>query len=322
MILMISSKMNISMLPKFHNKVRGLMLGFMLALSVLSMVAPFTVAHAATDNGSALCTNQTDVSKNIGTCINRIYVISLAAGGIIAVLIFVIAGYMYMSGDSKTAMTMIKSAITGLIVLFTAFLFLNTINPDLTTFTGLSLPDATCGTGNTLCAAPSTSLLNTGNSVNNPGSGNTSGGSCKVATSGPATPASLQGIFGDYATQASEIAQAESSGNPGASGDTCENGGYNASTGLFQINISANDLPSSVTGGAALACHTAFSNPANAASLDPDTKDYKCSVTNMTLYNQCTTAMEDPVMNAKMAFSLSKGGTNWAPWSTHSACGL
>jgi hypothetical protein len=134
------------------------MFSIVLSLGFLSIVAPRAVALA--DNGTAICSAQTDASKNIGVCINRIYVISLAAGGTIAVLIFVIAGYLYMSGGNNAgeAKKMILSAITGLVILFSAFLFLNTINPDLTSFTGLSLANLTCGSGNTICTAPSSSF--------------------------------------------------------------------------------------------------------------------------------------------------------------------
>jgi hypothetical protein len=118
------------------------------------------IVHA--DNGTAICAAQSVAGSNAGTCINRIYVISLAAGGVIAVLILVIAGYMYMSGGDnvKAAKKMIFSAVTGLVILFSAYLFLNTINPDLTSFTGTALPDLTCTGANktNICAAPSTSF--------------------------------------------------------------------------------------------------------------------------------------------------------------------
>ncbi len=288
------------------------------------MFAPRSVVHA--DNGTAICTYQADASKNIGTCINRIYIISLAVGGVLAVLFFVVAGYLYMSGGDGVgqAKKIIISTVTGLIILFSAFLFLNTINPDLTSFTGLTLDNMVCGSQNVVCTAPTSNFVNgaastTGGITSTGGSGIAA---CSVAVSSTASPAALQQIFGNNAIAASKIAQAESSGNPGAGGDTCEIDGNNASIGLFQINISANSLPASVTGGTALNCPSAFNGSASAATLDPATKDYKCSVSNQALYDQCTNAMEDPNQNALEAFQLSKGGTNWSPWSTHTACGL
>ena len=155
---------------RFINLIKVFIFSLVLVLSVFSIITPYKIAYA--DNGTAICTAQTDASKNIGTCINRIYIISLAAGGTIAVLIFVIAGYMYMSGAPAKAKTMIYSAVSGLVILFSAFLLLNTINPELTTFTGLTLPDVTCGTNNALCAAPNSDL---GNTAAAPGSGNPNG---------------------------------------------------------------------------------------------------------------------------------------------------
>lgn len=266
------------------------------------MIAPRSFVYA--DNGTAICTAQTDSSQNIGTCINRIYIISLSAGGVIAVLIFVIAGYLYMSGGDGVgrAKTMIISAITGLVILFSAFLFLNTINPDLTSFTGLTLPNIVCGTTNSICAAPTSSLSGT-NGITAVSPGNGTIGSCKPATSAPGDPTDLQAVFGANATNASEIIQAESSNNPGSKGDLCQDGNA-ASIGLFQINMTANPIPASINNGVALTCSNAFQGVASGSSYNQSTQRFACTVTNPTLYNQCVAALVNPTINEQLAYQL------------------
>jgi hypothetical protein len=142
---------------------------------VFSVIIPMAIARA--DNGLSICSAQSNASTDIGTCVNRIYVISLAAGGFIAVLLIIVAGYLYMTGGEgvKTAKNIIYSVISGLVILFGGFALLNTINPDLTTFGSLSLPNLTCNgaagssdAGKNLCAAPSANLITNGPSTTGP----------------------------------------------------------------------------------------------------------------------------------------------------------
>jgi len=72
-------------------------------------------------------------------CINQIYVWSLGLGALLALLMTVLGGYMYMTAAGNAEQTSkgkeyIMGSITGLFLLFTAFLLLRTINPDLTNF--------------------------------------------------------------------------------------------------------------------------------------------------------------------------------------------
>jgi type IV secretory pathway VirB2 component (pilin) len=140
-----------------------------LLFSALLFVAiPLAIVHA--DNGSAICTVQANSDTDIGTCINRIYVISLAAGGFIAVVLIIVAGYLYMTGGKsvETAKNIIYSVVSGLVILFGAYALLNTINPDLTTFGALSLPALTCNgttgtdTGKYLCGTATANLISNG----------------------------------------------------------------------------------------------------------------------------------------------------------------
>ena len=161
------------------------------------------------DNGSAICSAQSNASTNIGTCVNRIYVISLAAGGFIAVLLVIVAGYLYMTGGEgvKTAKKLIISAISGLVILFGAFAFLNTINPDLTSFTGFTLPNLTCTgangsseAGKNLCAAPSANLITgaAGTTPSTSSSGN--------AGANPASQSAAQQVLADNTAHSIDLA--------------------------------------------------------------------------------------------------------------------
>ena len=88
---------------------------------------------------------------NLARCVNNIYTVSLAIGGFYAVLIFVVAGYMYAFGNEKsvkTARELITSTVIGLILLFGAYAILNTIDPRLTTFEHIvMLPEVNCDDG-------------------------------------------------------------------------------------------------------------------------------------------------------------------------------
>ena len=169
--------MNILRKQKYKINKDKFNLFFACALFVLSMFFTYTVPlviHA--DNGTVICSAQANPGSNVGTCINRIYVISLAIGGTIAVLTIVLAGYLYLQGgDSvKTGKTMLISAITGLVILFSTYIFLNTINPDLTTFSGGTLQDLSCtgagaNAGQNLCTLPSVTAPTTaGGTPTNP----------------------------------------------------------------------------------------------------------------------------------------------------------
>ena len=159
-------------------------MAMILSVGAYAAVAGSLPLPAFADNGSAICSAQSNASTNIGTCVNRIYVISLAAGGFIAVLLVIVAGYLYMTGGEgvKTAKNIIYSVISGLVILFGGFALLNTINPDLTTFGSLSLPNLTCngvaGTsdaGKNLCAAPSANLITNGPSTTGATAGTSTG---------------------------------------------------------------------------------------------------------------------------------------------------
>ncbi len=80
-------------------------------------------------------------SKKVGlaTCVQRLYLLSLGLGSIVALLMIILAGYSYMTAQGNAqqvekAKEGFASAFIGLIVLFIAFILLYVINPDLVQF--------------------------------------------------------------------------------------------------------------------------------------------------------------------------------------------
>jgi hypothetical protein len=228
-----------------------------------------------------------------GAYISGFYNFALMIGGVLAFGAIVYGGVLYaasMGNPSRQSegKEWIKSALLGLLLLAGAYLVLYTINPELV---DLSLPTL----------AP----IN----IQTPSEGNQSGGSvtCTPASSGPCSVTQLKSTcLGSSANSASEICNAESSGNAVAGGDISTNG-QPVSIGLFQINLSANTI-------AGLNCPSAFNHSWHVGS--PST------ITNPTLYAQCVAAAKNVATNIAKACSLSNNGANWSKWSTARTCGL
>jgi hypothetical protein len=251
-------------------------------------------------------------------CINQIYKFSIVLASVIGVFFIVIAGYIYMSAEGNSesvdkAKSIIESTIVSLVILLGGFVFLNTLNPDLVQFHGNTLQPVNL-------TAPSTTGTSSGG-----------GGSCQAPTVGPATASALaQSCFGTNASNAAMISGKETGGtsNLGSTVDICQdqNGnkisytgqyssyskGYaSVSWGLFQINISAHPIVTS--NGTSLPCPSAFSSMYTGTNK-------KCTITNMTLYEQCVGAAIDAATNINNACLISNNGTNWSQWGNE--CGF
>ncbi|MBI2058017.1 MAG: hypothetical protein HYT63_03510 [Candidatus Yanofskybacteria bacterium] len=84
----------------------------------------------------ALLTLPCQDSANLGECVSGIYSWSLTVVGIVAFVQIVYAGWMYLTAAGNTsktgeAMKKISNAVLGIVLLFSSYLILNTINPDL-----------------------------------------------------------------------------------------------------------------------------------------------------------------------------------------------
>src|SRR3989344_4343220 len=109
-----------------------------LASLLLSPVAVFSQAQTPNPCTKAAINNQ-DAGSSLPKCINQIYVWSLGIGALLALLMTIIGGYTYMTAagnaeQASTGVSYIWGAVIGLALLFTAYLLLNTINPDLVNF--------------------------------------------------------------------------------------------------------------------------------------------------------------------------------------------
>lgn len=254
-----------------------------------------------------------------GAFIANFYLFSLLIAGVLAFGIIVYGGVKYMvsagnpSGQSD-AKEWIEAALLGLLLLVGAYFILDVINPQLL---NLTLPSLT---GVNISAPVPGGGGGGGTTPTGPPSNR-----CTAPSAGPCSTASLQQTcMGSNAAIAGGVCNTESSANAAAGGDLSTNIGPNgkglpASVGLFQINLSANTIPYNCTPGSSgcLNCPAAFTNPYTGSN--PHT-----TITNMTLYNQCVAAAENPSTNIQQACTMSKNGTNWSQWgpSTLNACGL
>ncbi|MCL5436000.1 MAG: pilin [Patescibacteria group bacterium] len=109
---------------------------FLLALSVTFYPL---VAFAAEESQGPCQGIDSAKSEALGECIVAIYKWALGFSVILALLMIIFAGYLYMtSGGNAQRVTLAKEffagAIIGLIVLFCAIIILRTINPELVNF--------------------------------------------------------------------------------------------------------------------------------------------------------------------------------------------
>ncbi len=152
------------------------------------------VLALAADNGTQICTpNQTAAGSgtNLGTCINNIYIFAIAFAGFVALIMFIAAGYMYMTGGEsgvKKAKDIMTSTVVALVILFGAFALLNTLDPNLTSIRGVILPEVSCPAGG--CAiggAFGGTVISTGN-----GGSIVTGGTCNGCQDIGGPPYNLQ----------------------------------------------------------------------------------------------------------------------------------
>ncbi len=87
-------------------------------------------------------------NEAIGQCISEIYTVSLTLVGIVAFVQIMLGGFLLLTAAGNTsktgqAMDKIKNAILGIVLLFSSYLILKTINPDLVNFNKDFLPKIT-----------------------------------------------------------------------------------------------------------------------------------------------------------------------------------
>lgn len=260
-------------------------------------------------------------SGSPGSYVANFYQFALLIGGILAFGVVIYGGILYMtsvgnpSGQSD-AKEWLLAALWGFLLLVGAYLILNIINPQLL---NLNLPNlSSTGVVTSQVTTPA------GSSSPSP----SSGGTCQAPPAGPCTVAALSSTcLGSNAQAASGICGAESSGQAGRGGDLSTTG-QPVSIGLFQINLTANNIPHSGP-DANVPCQQAFDHTWHAPGVCGKTAASGCGpstiktdVQSQELYRECAAAAQDAQTNIAEACALSNNGTNWNAWSTHTACGL
>ena len=216
--------------------------------------------------------------------------------GISAMLMIMIGGYMYLisagnAASAGKAKGVITDAITGLILALTAWLILHTINPDLVNLPGNLSASLSLGAGS----------ISDG-SV--PGSSGNPDSHCSPMTTGLCSVENLKKYFGANAEKASGICHAESGGieNIPSGADKCQPGGQPVSFGLFQINISANDV-------ADVKCVDKAASPVYTS------KNHNCKP--QSDYEKCKKAAQTGEKNIQEAVILSENGNKWGKWGAN-----
>ena len=232
--------------------------------------------------------------------ITAIYKFGLWTIGISAVLMISIGAFMYITsaGNSNSATKakgVIFDAIAGVILAMVSYLLLYTINPALLQ---INLPDMISG--------GVTNGIDTGGGT----------GKCEPMTTGPCSVENLKNTcFGTNAEMASAICMKESSGHENKeSGDKCQPDNFPISLGLFQINLSANNLTGSSC--SQQTCATSAAAPMYTGKK----KNVYC--TKGTNYDSCVTSATNKDCNIQTACALSGNGVHWSKWGANSQCGF
>ena len=112
---------------------------------ILAIALPLVAsAQAAPATGfEGIC--QRGANAGIAACVKAIYLFSLGFGSILALLMLVLSGYRYMTAAGnaeqvQNAKDGFEDAMKGLVIIFTAFILLFIINPDLVKFGPLQFP--------------------------------------------------------------------------------------------------------------------------------------------------------------------------------------
>lgn len=238
--------------------------------------------------------------------LTAIYKFGLWTIGISAMVMISIGAFMYItsagnSNSANKAKGIIIDAISGVVLAMVSYVLLYTINPALLQ---ISLPDMISG--------------GVSNGVSGGSSGSSGGGTgkCEPVTTGPCSVENLKKTcFGANAEMASAICMGESSGKENKeSGDKCQPENFSISLGLFQINLSANNLTGSSC--SQQTCATSAAAPMYTGKK----KNVYC--TKGTNYTSCVDSATNKDCNIQTACALSSNGTHWGKWGANSECGF
>jgi hypothetical protein len=235
----------------------------------------------------------------LGEYLTWIYNYALKIIGILAAVMLMAGGVLWLisggdAGKVGQAKEIITGSIVGLIILFSSYVLLTQVNPELVRFPAITLGALS---KDSIPAPEDTTVF---------------ASRCKPTTTGACAVANMS-IFGNRAEQASAICMAESGGVANISNKLtkCDNDGY-AVWGLFQFNLSANKFTDA--NGVTLNCPSSFNKTWTNSSPS-------CTIVNRELYDACVKAASTPELSIKNAYALAKNG--WGPWEANTKwCGF
>lgn len=264
------------------------------------------------------------------------------AAVIIATIMFAYVGFEMLvhsdnSGQVAKARGIFLNVLIGLIAILASWLVIDTVMRVLFTYDNGFDNTAAYGKPwqDILCSyrsdtPPTTVTVGTVTTGTATGGG---GGGCTVQTDGACSVDALTPVFGDAASQASQICSAESASDPNNESrvDRIVPTGESFSIGLFQINMTVHDLTApackALNGGNPLDC-----SQADTAVIGPPLtppaftgRNYSARITNSALYAACVAALKNPACNIQTAKQIyiaggEDGPNTFSQWSTHKTC--
>ncbi len=290
-----------------NNMKRGLFAVFVIGIGII-ILFPISV-FAETNVSLEVPFGQTASVLGLADYLVKLYTFIVTSIGVIAAIMIMFHGVQWAAAAGNSEIISkskdgIVHAIIGVVLAFSSFAILYTINPALTQFTDPSFP------------APGQPVA----TVN--GVAAASGGVCTAPSSGTCEPTTLatvsKGCFGTHVNEAAGICKAETLGQsiPSVT-DVCTDGRA-FSVGLFQVNMIANGY---LIPGCEKEKVYNYGHGSPGLVAGPNgTKHYDCSVKNVALYDSCRAQFIDPVKNVELACRISSNGAHWHPWSTNAKC--
>lgn len=263
---------------------------------------------------------------------NSIISFSVAFSVVVATLVFAYGGILYVTAAANKsqiskAHSVLMKAFTGVVIVLLAWLLVNII---LSVLTGqgidfwVQIDQSACTNPTSAAFAPANSTINSesGFPSNNPGSNPSQNAKGACSASGLES----YGMDSNIAPTMSCITKSEDGacilGEP--SGTDVGTDGKSVSYGIFQVNISANNLSQypaceAAVGGAPLNCTSAF----NASYVARNANGTHVLPNQQGLYNRCVQAASNPQCNIQAAQDLYQnhgGSRNWGT-AAQNACG-
>jgi len=260
--------------------------------------------------------------KDLYTCINRLYKFAIAFASVVGVFFIVLGGFVYMAAEGNQeavdkAKNILTTTIAALVILFSGYILLRAINPDLVVFPNIQPPSVV------VPVVPGGPQL--------PPGGGAGASACVVTQQGGCTAANISQCpaMAQNMNAALMACNLESAGGQVAIASTVDkctetttNQVVSFTWGLWQLNIEAGS-----TGAEFPECSGVLKRaggPWGTLCINGSTCGRMCTFGpgGAAAFNTCTRALADPAKNTKQACVLYQQ-RGWAPWPhTRKVCSL